>query len=255
MEFKDRLKQKRVERQLSQQKLADEIYVSRSAVAKWENGLGIPNETSYAALLSFFELTEQELPLNEAVEAVSVGKNRKIRRLTVGVAVLSVAVLLMAASFFLLVLQDDFAFTSRAAVDPGWEDELCLRTPDYDFYVKCTADEPWRGWVGAFRVVERRGIGYRAIWEYEECYSRGVYEDGRRVGELYVFAGEGQYYYIIPASTRLGKSFSGKTDELIARLSDITVEGEAYNGWYNSIFVLPFELTEFSAAGRTFTVQ
>ena len=50
MEFKDRLKKLRKEKAISQQELANAIYVSRSAVAKWENGLGLPNPESMVTL-------------------------------------------------------------------------------------------------------------------------------------------------------------------------------------------------------------
>jgi len=46
MEFKDRIRELRLERGLSQQALADAIYISRSAIAKWENGLGLPGSYS-----------------------------------------------------------------------------------------------------------------------------------------------------------------------------------------------------------------
>ena len=46
MEFKDKLKQFRAEKGLTQSQLADLLYVSRSTVAKWENGLGLPNPES-----------------------------------------------------------------------------------------------------------------------------------------------------------------------------------------------------------------
>ena len=34
-------------------------------MAKWENGLGLPNRASYEALLAYFEITEDAFPLNE----------------------------------------------------------------------------------------------------------------------------------------------------------------------------------------------
>lgn len=40
MEFSERLKELRSEKGISQAKLAADIHISRSAVAKWENGLG-----------------------------------------------------------------------------------------------------------------------------------------------------------------------------------------------------------------------
>lgn len=54
MEFKDKLRTLRTERGLSQQELADAIYVSRSAVAKWENGLGLPGRASMEALTASY---------------------------------------------------------------------------------------------------------------------------------------------------------------------------------------------------------
>lgn len=55
-EFKDKLKEKRSERGLSQQKLAEKIFVSRSAVAKWENGLGYPSVDCREKLKELFEV-------------------------------------------------------------------------------------------------------------------------------------------------------------------------------------------------------
>ena len=65
MQFKDKLKKLRVEAGISQKQLADAIFISRSAVAKWENGLGLPSKASYDALLGYFGITEETLPLNE----------------------------------------------------------------------------------------------------------------------------------------------------------------------------------------------
>ena len=53
MEFKEKLKKLRAQRGISQQALADAIFVSRSALANWENGLGLPSDASYEALTSY----------------------------------------------------------------------------------------------------------------------------------------------------------------------------------------------------------
>ena len=50
MEFGTRLKELRAEKGVSQAKLAADIHISRSAVAKWENGLGLPNDESLRML-------------------------------------------------------------------------------------------------------------------------------------------------------------------------------------------------------------
>ena len=101
MEFKDRLKRIRRERNLSQQALADAIYVSRSAVAKWENGLGLPGAGSYQSLLSYLGMTAEEFPLNEEIEAVYVAKNKRIHTLSATVIILAC---LLTAGLLLLCL-------------------------------------------------------------------------------------------------------------------------------------------------------
>ena len=81
MELGKKLKKLRVERGLSQQKLADMIFVSRSAVAKWESGLGLPSKESREALAKVFQVPEEFFTMDEP-EVVVVEKNRKIKRLS-----------------------------------------------------------------------------------------------------------------------------------------------------------------------------
>lgn len=52
--FKDKLKKLREQKGISQYELADKLYVSRSAIAKWENGNGIPSDVNLEALCKFF---------------------------------------------------------------------------------------------------------------------------------------------------------------------------------------------------------
>lgn len=59
--FKDKLKELRRKNGLSQQELADKIYVSRSAICKWEIGNGVPSEINIEALCTFFEVDEEWL--------------------------------------------------------------------------------------------------------------------------------------------------------------------------------------------------
>lgn len=59
--FKDRLKELRRKKGLSQQELADKIYISRSAICKWEMGNGVPSEINIKALCAFFEVDEEWL--------------------------------------------------------------------------------------------------------------------------------------------------------------------------------------------------
>ena len=67
MEFKENLKQLRLQNGLTQAQLAEKLFVSRSTVAKWENGLGLPNPESMAALEKLFDIVSVDIHLVERV--------------------------------------------------------------------------------------------------------------------------------------------------------------------------------------------
>ncbi|MBO5898989.1 MAG: helix-turn-helix transcriptional regulator, partial [Clostridia bacterium] len=164
MEFKDRLKQQRLQRGVSQQKLADAIFVSRSAVAKWENGLGIPNETSYAALLTYFELTPEGLPLNEETEEISVSKNKTIRKLSVCVTALSIMMIATLVILFVNASKHGFGLTSKAAAGEQWRDSaLYYHTEGYDFYANYLGNPDEGGVMTSFCAVRNQAVGYQRL--------------------------------------------------------------------------------------------
>ena len=63
--FKDKLKELREKEGLYQQELADRLYVSRSAVAKWENGNGIPSDVNLDSICKFFDVDKKCLQLKK----------------------------------------------------------------------------------------------------------------------------------------------------------------------------------------------
>lgn len=97
MEFKDKLKKLRAEKGVSQQALADAIYVSRSAVAKWENGLGYPSQDSFEALAAYFGV-DMAFFQTEAPETVIVKKNQVILRLSRGMIAAVLVLLIIVGS-------------------------------------------------------------------------------------------------------------------------------------------------------------
>ena len=78
MEFSEKLKKLREEKGVSQQKLADDIYVSRSAVAKWENGLGMPCLESQKLLCDYFGIETTDLVSDS--DTIAVKKNKIIHK-------------------------------------------------------------------------------------------------------------------------------------------------------------------------------
>ena len=78
MEFCDKLKELRAEKGISQTKLAADIHISRSAVAKWENGLGLPNDESLKLLSEYFGISIDEMLPDKPTAETIVSKNKTI---------------------------------------------------------------------------------------------------------------------------------------------------------------------------------
>lgn len=68
MEFKDKLKKLRIEAGLSQEALADAVYVSRSAIAKYENGGGRPSEETLKLIADYFKVDISYLNDDEEIK-------------------------------------------------------------------------------------------------------------------------------------------------------------------------------------------
>lgn len=66
MNFKEKLKQIRKQRNLSQEQLADEIGVSRQAITKWETGRGMPDIENIKILSELFKVSLDELIYEES---------------------------------------------------------------------------------------------------------------------------------------------------------------------------------------------
>ena len=72
-EFKDKIKELRRDRNISQQQLANDLKVSKQAVSKWEKGYSLPDIASIEIIATYFGVTTDYL-LNDGIE---VRDNRK----------------------------------------------------------------------------------------------------------------------------------------------------------------------------------
>lgn len=61
MEFNEKLQNLRKSSGWTQQELADKLYVSRTAVSKWESGKGYPNIDSLKSLAALFSVSVDDL--------------------------------------------------------------------------------------------------------------------------------------------------------------------------------------------------
>lgn len=103
MEFYEKLQELRKQRGLTQEELAAALYVSRTAVSKWESGRGYPNIESLKALARFFSVTLDELLSSEEILTVAEADQKKtethFRDLVLGLLDLCMSLLLFLPLF------------------------------------------------------------------------------------------------------------------------------------------------------------
>lgn len=101
--FKDKLKELREKEGLSQQALADKLFVSRSAIAKWENGFGIPSDVNLESICKLFDVDEEWLldrkDMKDVVEKLD-NKNNKVLWFVLGIVIPLLLILLSILGIF-----------------------------------------------------------------------------------------------------------------------------------------------------------
>lgn len=67
MEFHEKLQELRKNKGITQEELAENLYVSRTAISKWESGRGYPSIDSLKAISRYFSVTIDELICPEEI--------------------------------------------------------------------------------------------------------------------------------------------------------------------------------------------
>lgn len=103
MEFNEKLQYLRKQMNITQQELADSIYVSRTAVSKWESGRGFPSIDSLKVIADFFSVSVDELlSTDEAIKLAAHNQKEtesRYRDLVFGLLDLCMALLLFLPFF------------------------------------------------------------------------------------------------------------------------------------------------------------
>lgn len=77
MEFCEKLQELRKRKGLTQEELAQELYVSRTAVSKWESGRGLPGIESLKAIASFFSVSIDDLLSGEELLTIAAEEQKQ----------------------------------------------------------------------------------------------------------------------------------------------------------------------------------
>ncbi len=77
MELNEKLQELRRQKGLTQEELAKKLFVSRTAISKWESGRGYPNIDSLKAISAFFSVTVDDLLSGSEILSIAEEEQKK----------------------------------------------------------------------------------------------------------------------------------------------------------------------------------
>lgn len=114
MDFGEKLKALRTERGLTQEQLAARLYVSRTAVSKWETGGGSPNLDSLQAVARLFDVAVDDLLSTDDLIVLARDERRSTARSSGMLSFGLLDVLAVVFAFIPLYGVDDGSFVRMA---------------------------------------------------------------------------------------------------------------------------------------------
>lgn len=234
MEFKDNLKRLRTQKGLTQAQLAEKLFVSRSTVAKWENGLGLPNPDSMSALEDLFGISYQGIS-TEDPETVIVAKNRKLHLVGQILGWSAILALLVVMTILPFAIHDGrYGFTPDMAAGVFADREYVDMGDCRIYYFTFEGDwEDGRHWsdLQSWKIVRKHFWGCTV--DYDNVMMHVITKDNYVVGQIYSVKGKNGYYNLLNKAGLYRVETPGESiiwdipAELICATS-ITISGEEY---------------------------
>ena len=86
MEFNEKLQELRKQKGYTQEEVAEALFVSRTAVSKWESGRGYPNIESLKLIAKFYGISVDELLCGDELITIAEEESKQIKRFFCDVA-------------------------------------------------------------------------------------------------------------------------------------------------------------------------
>ena len=103
MDFNEKLQELRKQKDLTQEELAKALYVSRTAISKWESGRGYPSIDSLKAIAKFFSVSIDQLLSGDEIVSIaeedSKQKEKQLRDIVFGLLDIGTALLVFLPFF------------------------------------------------------------------------------------------------------------------------------------------------------------
>ena len=261
MEFKEKLKQLRMQKGFTQAQLAEMLFVSRSTVAKWENGLGLPNPESMATLEGLFGINSSELATEEP-EKVIVNKNWKLRIIGQVIGWSAVFVFLAAMIYLPFAIHSGrYGFTPQMAAG-SYADSEYIDIRDYRIYFFTFGGvlEDGRYWsdLQGFKPVKKRFWGCTVS---EDDYTYKVFtKDNYVVGRLYTVRGDEGYYNLLDKAgiykvEELGSPAVWDIPDELITATTVTISGVEYELQEGFFFITNEPVRYFEIGDEWYDVE
>ena len=77
MELSEKIQKLRKEHNMTQEQFAEKLFVSRTAVSKWETGRGMPSMESLQMIAKLFHITLDDLLSTEEIVVIAESENKE----------------------------------------------------------------------------------------------------------------------------------------------------------------------------------
>lgn len=158
MEFGEKLQQLRKSKGLTQEELAQALYVSRTAVSKWESGRGYPSIDSLKEISAYFSVTMDDLLSGEKLLSLAEKENKAniqaICRLLLGITDL-LSVLLVVLPLYPKAV-NGYVYSVNL---PAYTEKAALyRTVYWCLFLSLIITGIWRLWCTCFKAAKHQKI-------------------------------------------------------------------------------------------------
>lgn len=104
MLFKDKLKQYRTENNISQKDLANKLFISRTLISKWENGVIYPSYSNMEKLAEIMGVSIDYLLSNEETKLITLNTNSKKDVTLTKKIIFLISIILLSVGITLLIV-------------------------------------------------------------------------------------------------------------------------------------------------------
>lgn len=257
MKFSEKLKELRLKKGLTQQQLAEKLYVSRSAVAKWEQGRGYPSLELLERLAEIFDFSIDNLLSEKEYHSMTIKSNQMAENQTKYNKIIAVICCVVIAIIGILVglylaLKKDFQqkvqFEEYAFCSIEIEKEGLTLTCVEAFHATCNVSKGYKFFLnneqkrnltvynklGNYSTVESLRSGYIGKFSF---YSENDDKPQNIVGyrfdiiEDYVegdYNINGFFFSTEPIEYPQAPIYTGKNDEVLEYLGEEESLGQRY---------------------------